>query len=200
MGRKPRTWSESGFYHVVARGNNRQKVFREEEDYTFYLRLCATALAAYDVQLHHYCLMPNHVHLLLSILAPEKLIRFMHQVQRRYWFHIRRKYRFSGHLWQGRYHSFPIESESYLLEAARYMERNPLQAGMVTDIADSMWTSYQWYAFGKPGDIALTASPGYLSMGPTPATRQEAYRSYVSTTRPYDVAMHQKLAEITIGA
>lgn len=198
MGRKPRIWSESGFYHVIARGNNRQRVFREEEDHSFYLRLCAAALAAYDTHLHHYCLMPNHVHLLLRASTPEKLVRFMHQVQRRYGFHMRRKYRLFGHLWQGRYHSFPVESESYLLEAGRYIERNPLQSGMVTDLADHPWSSYRWYAFGKPGEITLTPSPGYLDMGTIPSARQEAYRLYVSTNRPYDLAMSRKLAEVTV--
>lgn len=200
MGRKPRAWSESGFYHVTARGNNRQRLFRKESDSSFYLSLCAAALAAYDVQLHHYCLMPNHVHLLPRASTPEKLVRFMHQVQRRYWFHMRRKYRLSGHLWQGRYHSFSIESESYLLEAGRYIERNPLQAGMVNDLADYPWSSYRWYASGKTVEVTLTPSPGYLAMGETPAARQNAYRLYVSTNRPYDLAMSRKLAEVSVGA
>ena len=200
MGRKPRAWSESGFYHITARGNNRQRVFREEDDYAFYLRLCAAARAAYDAQLYHYCLMPNHIHLLLGASTPEKLVRFMHQVQRRYWFHMRKKYRLSGHLWQGRYHSFPIETESYLLEAGRYIERNPLQAGMVQDLADYSWSSYRWYASGKNGEITLTPSPGYLALAETPQARRDAYRLYVSTNRPYDLAMSQKLAEVTLSA
>ena len=200
MGRKPRAWSESGFYHVTARGNNRQRIFRDESDFSFYLRLCGAALATYDVQLHHYCLMPNHIHLLLNASTPVKLVRFMHQVQRRYWFHMRRTYRFSGHLWQGRYHSFSIETESYLLEAGRYIERNPLQAGMVTELESYPWSSYGWYADGKTGEITLSPSPGYLALGETAQTRQEAYRRYISTTRPYDLAMSQKLAEVALGA
>ena len=200
MGRKPRAWSENGFYHVVARGNNRQRVFREEEDYPFYLRLCAAALASYDAQLYHYCFMPNHVHLLLGTSSPEKLVRFMHQIQRRYWFHMRRKYRFSGHLWQGRYHSFPIETESYLLECGRYIERNPLQAALVPEVGDYSWSSYPWYAYGKSREMVLTPSPGYLAMGTNDENRRQAYRDYITTDRPYDQAFHQKLPEVTLGA
>lgn len=198
MGRKPRSWSESGFYHVVARGNNRQRVFREEADYIQYLRFLAVALASRNTHLHHYCLMPNHVHLLMSAQEPQDLSRTMHHVQRRYWFSMRRKYRVSGHLWQGRYHSFPIESESYLLEAGRYIERNPLQAGMITALEIYPWSSYPWYAHGKAGEVTLTPSPGYTTFGPTPETRQEAYRHYVLTNRPYDLAMSQALFKVAV--
>ncbi len=200
MGRKPRVWSESGFYHVVARGNNRQRVFRETDDYAFYLRLCGAALASYEIQLYHYCLMPNHIHLLLGASSPEKLVRFMHQVQRRYWFHMRRKYRFSGHLWQGRYHSFPIETESYILECGRYIERNPLQADLVSQVDDYSWSSYARYAYGKSREVVLTVSPGYLAMGTNEENRRQAYRDYVTVNRPYDQALHQKLTEVIVGA
>ncbi len=199
MGRKRRVWSDSGFYHVVARGNNRQRVFREEKDYSCYLRLCAAALASYDVQLYHYCLMPNHIHLLLGVSSPEKLVRFMHQIQRRYWFHMRTTYRFSGHLWQGRYHSFPIETESYLLECGRYIERNPLQAALVAGV-EYPWSSYAWYANGESREVELTFSSGYLAMGKDEEARRQAYRDYVMADRPYDQAFHEKLQEVTLGA
>ena len=199
MGRQPRRWSESGFYHVVTRGNARQRLFHDEDDYRHYLRLTIVALTAATAALYHYCLMPNHTHVLLGVPQPELLSRAMHQLQRRYFFHMRRKYRLTGHLFQGRYHSFPIESDSYLLECGRYIERNPLQAGLVSDVADYLWSSYPWYASGRSREVVLTPSPSYLAMGETPQARQAAYRPYVSTTRPYDRAMSQHLSEATVG-
>jgi putative transposase len=189
MGRKPRIWSESGFYHVVTRGNNRWRVFRDEEDRSRYLKMVAVAFVRKGMGLYHYCLMTNHVHLLVGCKKPEDLSCGMHEVQRRYWFWYRKKYRHSGHLWQGRFHSFAIETESYLLECGRYIERNPLQAGMVEKLETYEWSSYLWYAYGKQRDIVLVPSPGYLSMGRRSQERQKAYQTYVATNRPYDDAM-----------
>ncbi len=198
MGRNARAWSETGLYHVVARGNNRQKVFRETTDYVYYLRLLAVSASTHQTQLHHYCLMPNHVHLLLRARNPQELSGTLHHLQRRYWFYMRRTYRISGHLWQGRYHSFSIESESYLLEAGRYIERNPLQAGMVTALETYPWSSYPSYAYGKTGEIPLAPSPVYNTFGTSPETRQEAYRHYVLTNRPYDLAVSKTLSKVAV--
>ncbi len=195
MSRHPRSWSASGFYHVVARGNNRNPIFRHDTDRSRYLQFLAMALASHRVQLFHYCLMSNHVHLLFQTPTPTALSQTMHELQRRYWFHVRREYKISGHLWQGRYHSFPIEEDSYLLECGRYIERNPLPAQMVTELALYPWSSYLYYAYGKEREVDLSISPGYLAMGTTPSVRQEAYRTYVTTTRPYDIAMTKQLTE-----
>lgn len=132
MGRRPRRPSATGYYHLVTRGNQRQVVFRERDDYAAYCHLLETALARFPLHLAHFCLMPNHSHLLVQAAAVAPLSQAMHQLQRRYWFYAKRRYGLSGHLWQGRYHSFPIEDEACLLEAARYIERNPLEARLVT--------------------------------------------------------------------
>ena len=138
--------------------------------------------------------MPNHVHLLLSASTPEKLVRFMHQVQRRYWFHMRRKYRLFGHLWQGRYHSFPIESESYLLEAGRYIERNPLRAEIVQRAEDYPWSSYRHYALGEK-DPLIDDDPYYAQLGPDQTTRQQCYQEFIRTGGPYDTLVDQSFVE-----
>lgn len=195
MGRTPRRPSATGYYHVVARGNNRQRVFRAPADYQSYLRLLATAVAPTPGHLAHYCLLPNHVHLLLAMPTVTALSQTLHEVQRRYWFAVHRTYALSGHLWQGRFHSFPIEDDGYLLECARYIERNPLHARLVADPADYPWSSYLFYARGQAREIVLTPAPGYDVLGPTPAARQTAWRQYVTTERPYDAAIHQTVQE-----
>lgn len=201
MGRTPRRPSATGYYHVVTRGNNRQRIFREAADYQRYLRLLATTLAPTGGHLAHYCLMPNHTHLLLTITTVTALSQLMHELQRRYWFAVRRTYALTGHLWQGRFHSFPIEDDGYLLEAARYLERNPLHARLVTDLADYPWSSYPYYAEGQTREVVLTPSPGYEALGLTPAARQAAWRQYVTADRPYDAAVHQTIQEAArVGA
>jgi len=150
MGRGPRKTSATGYYHVVTRGNQRQPVFRAEADYGVYCEFVTDAVRSFSVQVAHFCLMPNHVHLLVQTDAREALSRAMHQLQRRYWFYWRRSVGLSGHLWQGRFHSFPIDSEAYLLEAARYIERNPLEAQLIPTLEAYPWSSYRVYIGGHP--------------------------------------------------
>ena len=103
MGRHPRTASSTGYYHVVTRGNRRQAIFQQDTDYAAYCGLGTVALRAQAVQLNHFCLMPNPTHLLVHSPELSVLSRAMHQLQRRDWFHVRRTYQLTGHLWQGRY-------------------------------------------------------------------------------------------------
>ena len=183
----------------MARGNNRQRVFREEKDHLCYLRLLNTALTDHKIQLHHYCLMPNHIHLLVGSALPQTLGSLMHEVQRRYWFHVRKNYVISGHLWQGRYHSFPIEEESYLLECGRYIERNPMAAELTADLTAYPWTSYPFYSKGQEVGISLVAHSSYQALGSTAEVRQRAWGEYVLTNRPYDQAVHQRIQEVAVG-
>ncbi len=200
MGRTPRRESATGYYHVVTRGNRRQAVFHTPEDYQQYLRLLAVASATYAVPVAHYCLMPNHIHILLRAATRTSVSQTLHQVQRRYWFAVHRRYGLTGHLWQGRFHSFPIEDESYLLECARYIERNPVEAGLVPQPGDYSWSSYPAYATSQAGLLPLISTPGYEALGATLATRQTAYQRFVETPQPYDRAMRRKLERVTAYA
>ena len=198
MGRHPRQMSETGYYHVVTRGNQRQVIFRQADDYAIYCDLVRAAYETYRVHLAHFCLMPNHTHLLAYAAELQLLSQAMHQLQRRYWFYARRTYQLTGHLWQGRFHSFPIESEAYLLEAARYIERNPLEAKLVTRLDDYLWSSYRAYATPhQPTPIPVSATPMYEALGATPTARQQAYRAFVETPQPYDRSMRRKLQLVT---
>ena len=200
MGRRPRIPSDTGYYHVVTRGNQRQIVFHERDDYVAYCECLQMALAHFPVQLAHFCLMPNHSHLLVHAPELASLSRAMHQLQRRYWFYMKRRYSLTGHLWQGRFHSLPIESEAYLLEAARYIERNPLEAKLVTTLTDYPWSSYRFYTTGHTVPLPLISTPLYEVLGHSAATRQAAYRHFVDTPQPYDRSMRQKLKHVTAYA
>lgn len=98
-----------------------------------------------------------------------------------------------GHIWQGRFKSFLVESESYLLECGRYIERNPVRAGMVKDPQEWPVSSYRFYAHGEENDL-LTPHDLYLDLGDSPITRQGNYRSYVLQPRAYEVLVDKQLS------
>jgi len=185
---------DGGCYHLIARGNNRQFLFTQEEAFCYFLDLLARAKARYPAQLYHYCLMSNHIHLLLAIGRGEQLPKFMQFLLQAYgrWYQARQTY--SGHVWQGRYKSPLVAKESYYLEAGRYIERNPLRAKLVTHLQDYAWSSYPTYAHGVVNSL-VDEDPYYAALGTTPGERQAVYRDYVRLDSPYATILDQALVE-----
>lgn len=123
MPRQARIGLPDHIYHVTNRGNNRDRVFREEEDFRKYLEILARYKSKEGFLLYHWVLMNNHVHLLLGIPEKGSLARVMQCINLAYTLWFNRKYRRVGHLWQGRFKSFPVENDMYLLACGRYIER-----------------------------------------------------------------------------
>ena len=194
MTRLPRQLLDGGCYHLIARGNNRQFLLTEEAAFRYFLDLLARAKARYPAKLYHYCLMSNHIHLLLEIFTAEHLPKFMQLVLQGYarWYGKRQRY--SGHVWQGRYKSPLISQESYYLEAGRYIERNPLRARIVQDLRDYPWSSYLTYAYGLVNPL-LDEDPYYAQLGSTASQRQAAYRDFVRLESPYAPMLDRELVE-----
>ena len=168
----------SGIYHVLCRGNNRQTIFREDSDQSKILSLLARYKKRYSVDMFHYELMDNHVHLIVQAPKETALARAMHGLDLTYAQHFRSKYGGIGHFWQDRFKSFLIEKELYLLECGRYVELNSVRAGKYRDPSEDLWSSFRYYAHGEPNSI-LTENPLYQSMGRTNEQRRENYRAYV---------------------
>lgn len=192
MPRFARQPSGTGYYHILTRGNNRMGIFSIDRDYQTYLEVLARYKQQFSWELHHFCLMPNHVHLLVHIEEFRVLKKIMQGINQVYEKYFRKRYQHSGHLWQGRYKSIPIESDEYLLECARYIERNPVRAGIVEDSGEYPWSSYKFYAGGKQNKL-LKPSPGFLALGATPERRQESYQAYVAVPRPYEEILDRSL-------
>lgn len=192
MPRISRQPSGSGYYHLLTRGNNRQPIFHIAGDYHTYLEIVVEHKQRWLWKLHHFCLMPNHVHLIVSMPEFRNLPKLMQGLNQGYERYYRKRYAHSGHLWQGRYKSIAIEKEDYLLECARYIERNPVRAGIVSDPAQYPWSSYGVYAQGKVSCL-VEPDAGYLGLGPTLTSRQEVYRTYLSVTRPYEQILDSSL-------
>lgn len=149
MPRVARARSESGFYHVVAKGNGGQNLFEDASDYRAFLELVAAAAEKCDVLVHAYCLMSNHVHLLLEDQGG-RLSDFMKSLVTGYAMRFNAKASHIGHVFQQRFKSQPIGSEAYLLQAACYIHNNPAKAG-ICSADEYLWSSYHEYASGVRG-------------------------------------------------
>ena len=146
-----------------------------KEDYYAYLHWLGDALKQADAALHAHALMTNHVHLLLTPKKAESVPLLLISLGRRYVQYINTPYRLTGTLWDSRYKSSLIQAETYLLHCMRYIELNPVRAGMVEAPGNYRWTSYHANAMGQP-DAVLTPHPLYLALGREPEERQAIYR------------------------
>ena len=162
--------------HVIQRGNNRQRIFFADQDYQIYRHWLAEAAAQYGCTIHAYVLMTNHVHLLVTPRGPESLPRLMQSLGRRYVRYVNGARRRSGTLWEGRYRAAPIDSERYLLACSRYIELNPVRAGLARRPQDYRWSSYRKLALGA-ADALVAPHELYRALGRSAAARQAAYRA-----------------------
>jgi putative transposase len=162
--------------HVIQRGHNRAACFFAPADYAFYLEQLAVLSARTGCAVHAYCLMTNHVHLLLTPATADGCGLLMKHLGQRYAQHVNRTYRRSGTLWGGRFRSCLTQSEDYLLACYRYIELNPVRAGLVLDPRAYPWSSYRRNAEAEAGGL-VTPHERYLALGGDAAARAASYRA-----------------------
>jgi putative transposase len=175
MARQPRFFIPGEVLHIIQRGNNREAVFARNADYTIFLDYLAQAIRQHGVLIHAYVLMTNHVHLLATPIYKSSLPKVLQSVGRRYVQYFNGVHQRSGTLWEGRYRATVVDSEQYLLTCMRYVELNPVRAGLVRHPGDYRWTSYHANARGAP-DVLITSHELYDRMGLSDPERQGAYR------------------------
>jgi putative transposase len=163
--------------HVVQRGNNRSLCFFGDVDRRFYLKLLSHVAAQRGCALHAYVLMSNHVHLLVTPAEAGALSAMLQDLGRRYVRVINEAHGRSGTLWEGRFKSSLIDSDTYLLNCHRYIELNPVRARLVSDPAEYQWSSYRHYAHGAP-DRHVIAHRIYTSLAETAPERQAAFAAF----------------------
>ena len=176
MPRKPRFYLPGVPAHIVQRGNCRQVTFFAEADYIAYLDWLSDGARLHGCAIHAYALMSNHVHLLVTPQQADSISKLIQFVGRRYVTYVNRCYAKSGTLWEGRHKGCVISDDDYLLACMRYIELNPVRAGMVSAPGDYRWSSYRANAFGEP-DGGLTPHPLYRALGSTIQARGHAYRN-----------------------
>lgn len=175
MPRRTRVHIDGLPLHIVQRGHNRAACFFDDKDRFAYLGWLRDALERERCRLHAYVLMTNHVHLLLTPEDAGRVPQVLISVGRRYVQYINHTYSRTGTLWDGRYKSSLVQAETYLMLCQRYIELNPVRAGMVDDPAQYRWSSYRANALGA-SDLLLSPHPLYLALGADDPQRRAAYR------------------------
>jgi len=177
MARKPRIEYPGAFFHILVRGNNRENLFQGTGDYLYYLNKLHTFFQEGEVTLYAYCLMPNHIHLLLEMgnLPLSKVLQRFHTSYTTY---FNKKYDRVGHVFQGRYKAIVCDRDTYLLELVRYIHLNPVRAGLVERPEDYPWSSHTIYA---GTDQSETIDPSFVltQFSENPSTAKRMYRSFI---------------------
>ena len=178
MARLPRITIPAYPHHIIQRGNNRAVTFFADDDYRFFLECLRQAKVKCQCKIYAYVLMTNHFHLLLEPAEAGGLGRFIQSVGRRYVRYVNESYGRTGTLWEGRFKSAAVSRDEYLIACSRYIELNPVRAGLVKHPKDYRWSSYRCRALGVP-DRLLDTDPWYEGLGATTADRQEKYRGWI---------------------
>jgi putative transposase len=170
-------------HHVVQRGHNRQTIFAETADYGRYLETLREFKAEYGVKVYAYCLMTNHVHMLLAPQEPTGIGKLMKRLAGRQTRHHNRLEGRSGTLWEGRYKSSLVQREDYLMACCRYIELNPVRARMLANPEEYAWSSCR-IRLGQDGANWLDHDPCYLALGVSEAERRHRYREFLRAAIP----------------
>jgi REP-associated tyrosine transposase len=152
MARRPRLLASEVLYHVIVRGNQKQKTFLDETDYQAYLERLGRYRKRFEVMVYAYCLMPNHVHLLIEA-GSQPLSKFMQGLQQSYTQYFNRKHRKVGHLFQGRYKAIVCDKDEYLLTLVRYIHLNPVRAKLVRNLDEYPYSGHRHYAQGRTSEV-----------------------------------------------
>jgi REP element-mobilizing transposase RayT len=172
MARKPRVEFEGAFYHVIVRGNQRQKIFLDDQDRLYYLGRVEHYRQRYKFKIYAYVLMSNHVHLLCET-GKTPLSRIVQGIQFTYTQYYNRRHRTVGHLFQGRYKAILCDRDAYLLELVRYIHLNPTRLNKPEKLATYRWSSHSAY-LGKTGPVAIDTGLILRQLGSL-----EGYRDFI---------------------
>jgi len=183
MARLPRFVIPDQPQHVIVRGNNRCEIFCADTDYHYYLEKLQQSCDKHACQLHAYVLMTNHVHLLVTPQEEQSISNTMQMLGRYYVQYYNYSYQRTGTLWEGRYKATLIDSEAYFLTCMRYIELNPVRAGMVEHPSEYPWSSYHCNAQGQVNKL-LTPHLEYRRLGKSDEDQQTAYRQLFNSHIP----------------
>ena len=176
MPRSPRLVIPGTPLHVIQRGNNRTAIFRSPDDFKRFLAILHEASRRYQCAIHNYVLMTTHVHLLTTPEDDQGPARMMQAVGRQFTYYVNARYARTGTLWEGRYRSSLVHKERYAFTCSRYIELNPVRAGLTNDAGQYPWSSYRHNALGIP-DRLITPQTLYHELASNLADRQAAYRA-----------------------
>jgi putative transposase len=178
MPRKPRFLLSQTYYHIINRGNNRDIIFKENDDYLYFLELITRHKKEHQFNLFHYCLMPNHFHFLIQTGDATGFSVFIKKISLSFYYYFKKKYNLVGHLWQNRYKSQPVGKDEYFIQCGKYIELNPVRADIVNHPKNYAYSSYKYYAEGKEDNL-ITENFFYKRLGKEREERQKNYQKMV---------------------
>jgi putative transposase len=182
--------------HIVQRGHDRADCFFEEADYRAYLDALRTYATKFDCRVHAYCLMTNHVHLLLTPPEPTSCAQLMKHVAQRYSKRLNARRGRTGTLWEGRFYSGLVATEHYALACYRYIDLNPVRAGLVSHPAEYRWSSYRRNTHTRPDDF-VSAHAAYLALAVGTPERAANYAALCNTSLEQNVL--EDIRKATLG-
>ncbi len=190
MPRRPREFVEGETLHIVRRGNNRCDCFIDCVDKIAFLGLLQELAAATRTAIHAFVLMDNHVHLLMTPTETATPSSLMHDLGLRYTRYFNRKHKRTGSLWEGRFWAAPVTTDGYILACHRYIELNPVRAGMVAQAFEYSWSSHR-ANIGRESSRMLTRHPSFAALGATTVVATSAYADMFS--EPLDLTFVSSL-------
>ncbi|MCQ1528839.1 transposase [Lutispora saccharofermentans] len=173
MGRPWREEYKGGIYHVIARGNNKEYIFKESIDKGYFIKQLKESIEGMNYRIFGYILMDNHYHILIQTMD-KKLQEIMHQINNKYSKYFNAKYKRVGHVFQGRYKAILVQDERYLIWVLRYIHQNPVQAGICETVSGYKWSSDVFYRRGIKGFVNVDIVLNMLA-----ADRNKAVKKYM---------------------
>lgn len=194
MPRGPRLTLNNTVFHIINRGNAKQTIFHDKEDFSKFLEILARYKDKFGFKMYHFCLIPNHHHFEWEIFQAESLSKAMQGIALSYSRYYHSKYNTVGYLWQGRFKNMIVEKEDYMTRLGVYIELNAKRAGLVNDPENWRWSSCRFYTNGEPIMISfkdknrerktinlIDIDPFYEKLGDNPIERQNRYRELISS-------------------
>jgi len=182
-------------YHWIARSVGQNALFRQEADYVSFLWYAQKYCGQYKIAVFHYCIMSDHAHLLIQAANLEALIKFSYYTLRMYAYYYGRTHAIPGQVFRRMYRSIPVDRDEYLLECGRYIERNPVNAGLAKLPEKYPYSSYRYYAKGE-ADPIISPSPAFMGLSELEAERRRQYVQYVEQERSIDALIAGPFARI----
>ena len=195
MPRGPRILPSEGMFHLIGRGNNRAKLFRHRTDFFRFKQTILRFLPKDLCAIQHYALMSTHFHLLAWVSETHRLASMMKALMVSYQHFYRRRHSYSGHLWHSRFRSIHIANENQWLQCARYIELNPVHAGICRDPGQYRWTSYHFHAFGVCDSLIRIVFPVHGVAKRKRGVRNLAYQELVRAGIDLDYHRLRRLFE-----
>ena len=174
-----KSYAKDTYYHIYNRGNGKQNIFLQNNDYLFYINRLEKAVKKHDVELICYVLMPNHIHILAKQKTDIPIHKFISSLHTSYSMYFNKKNQHTGHLFQDRFKQVIVESDEQLIYLTKYIHRNPVEAGMVETLSDYPWSSYHEYVRSLPWNLCTTATIMSL-IGAHPETFALKYGTFCS--------------------